>query len=89
MWLPAWYLGICHVPCVPPLPCHPSLVHPSFIPPCQSAIAHGHDAVVLGAFGCGAFRNPAAHMAQLFREVSEPSSLPANDVGEGEDGVGL
>ncbi len=33
------------------------------------AIAHGHDAVVLGAFGCGAFRNPAAHMAQLFKEV--------------------
>jgi hypothetical protein len=57
-------------------------------PPCQSAIAHGHDAVVLGAFGCGAFRNPAAHMAQLFREVSEPSLL-AHDVWEGEGGAGL
>jgi uncharacterized protein (TIGR02452 family) len=35
----------------------------------QVAWAHGHDAVVLGAFGCGAFRNPAGHMARLFREV--------------------
>lgn len=34
------------------------------------ACAHGgDDAIVLGAFGCGAFRNPPAHMARLFREV--------------------
>jgi uncharacterized protein (TIGR02452 family) len=24
---------------------------------------------VLGAFGCGAFRNPPRHMAELFKEV--------------------
>lgn len=32
-------------------------------------IAHGHDSLVLGAFGCGAFRNPPAHIAKLFHEV--------------------
>lgn len=31
----------------------------------------GNDAIVLGAFGCGAFRNPPAHIARLFREVFE------------------
>lgn len=30
---------------------------------------NGHDALVLGAFGCGAFCNPPAHVARLFREV--------------------
>lgn len=34
-------------------------------------IAHGHDSLVLGAFGCGAFRNPPAHIAKLFHEVIE------------------
>ncbi|PKL14600.1 MAG: TIGR02452 family protein [Spirochaetae bacterium HGW-Spirochaetae-8] len=33
------------------------------------AVAHGHRNLVLGAFGCGAFCNPPAHMAQLFHEV--------------------
>jgi uncharacterized protein (TIGR02452 family) len=28
-----------------------------------------HDALVLSAFGCGAFRNPPKHMAELFRDV--------------------
>ena len=32
-------------------------------------LLHGHDAIVLGAWGCGAFCNPPEHMAQLFREV--------------------
>ena len=31
----------------------------------------GHDALVLGAWGCGAFRNPPAHIARLFHEVLE------------------
>lgn len=30
---------------------------------------HGHDAIILGAFGCGAFQNPPRHIAELFREV--------------------
>ena len=29
----------------------------------------GHDSLVLGAFGCGAFRTPPREMAQLFKEV--------------------
>lgn len=32
-------------------------------------LLHGHDAIVLGAWGCGAFRNPPEHMAQLFHDV--------------------
>lgn len=31
----------------------------------------GHDSMVLGAFGCGAFRTPPREMAQLFREVMQ------------------
>lgn len=31
--------------------------------------AHGHDSLVLSAFGCGAFANPPGHVARLFREV--------------------
>jgi len=30
---------------------------------------HGHDTIVLSAFGCGAYGNPPKHMAQLFKEV--------------------
>ena len=32
-------------------------------------LAHGHDSLVLGALGCGAFRNPPAQIARLFHEV--------------------
>lgn len=32
-------------------------------------LIHGHDSLVLGALGCGAFRNPPAHIAELFHEV--------------------
>ncbi len=31
----------------------------------------GHDSLVLGALGCGAFRNPPRHIARLFHEVLE------------------
>ena len=34
-------------------------------------LMHGHDSLVLGAWGCGAFRNPPREMAQLFKEVME------------------
>ncbi len=33
------------------------------------AVANGHRDLVLGAFGCGAFCNPPAHMAQLFHQI--------------------
>lgn len=32
-------------------------------------LQNGHDAIVLGAFGCGAFRNPPRHIAELFKAV--------------------
>lgn len=35
------------------------------------ALENGHDSLVLGALGCGAFRNPPAHIAKLFHEVIE------------------
>jgi uncharacterized protein (TIGR02452 family) len=35
----------------------------------------GHDSLVLGAFGCGAFCNPPQEMAQLFKEVLEESEF--------------
>ena len=34
-------------------------------------LLHYHDSLVLGAFGCGAFRNPPAHITRLFHEVME------------------
>lgn len=30
---------------------------------------NNNDCLILGAFGCGAFRNPPEHMAELFKEV--------------------
>lgn len=34
-------------------------------------LRHGHDSLVLGAWGCGAFCNPPSHIAELFKEVME------------------
>ena len=34
-------------------------------------LQHDHDSLVLGALGCGAFRNPPRHIAKLFHEVIE------------------
>lgn len=34
-------------------------------------LMHGHDSLVLGAFGCGAFRNPPEEVATIFHEVME------------------
>lgn len=33
------------------------------------ALLHEHTCLVLGALGCGAFRNPPAHIARMFHEV--------------------
>jgi len=33
------------------------------------AIENGHEAIVLSAFGCGAFRCPPLHVAKLFYEA--------------------
>lgn len=38
-------------------------------------LLHGHDALVLGAFGCGAFHNPPEEVARLFHEVMEEEEL--------------
>lgn len=35
------------------------------------ALTHGHDSLVLGAFGCGAFKNPPAEVAAIFHEILE------------------
>lgn len=35
------------------------------------ALAHGHDSMVLGALGCGAFCNPPDHIASLFHEIMQ------------------
>ena len=36
---------------------------------------HGHDCLVLGAFGCGAFANPPNHVACLFKDVFSESEF--------------
>lgn len=36
-----------------------------------TGLYHDHDSLVLSALGCGAFRNPPRHMAELFKEVLE------------------
>lgn len=33
------------------------------------ALIHGHDTVILGAMGCGAFRNPPKHIAKIVHEI--------------------
>ena len=35
----------------------------------SAGLYYGHDSLVLSALGCGAFRNPTSHMAQLFKDV--------------------
>jgi uncharacterized protein (TIGR02452 family) len=35
----------------------------------QIGYIHGHDSLVLGALGCGAWRNPPQHVAEIFRHV--------------------
>jgi len=33
------------------------------------ALENGNDSLVLGAFGCGAFRNPPVQIARLFHDI--------------------
>jgi uncharacterized protein (TIGR02452 family) len=35
----------------------------------RTSALHKHDALVLSAFGCGAYANPPEHIAELFRQV--------------------
>ena len=35
----------------------------------EVGITYGYDTVVLGAFGCGAFRNPPAEVVLMFNEA--------------------
>ena len=37
----------------------------------RMGLVHGHGSLVLGALGCGAFRNPPRHVARLFHEVMD------------------
>ena len=37
----------------------------------RAGLDRGHDCLILGAWGCGAFKNPADVMAGLFREVCD------------------
>ena len=39
------------------------------------ALKHGHDSIVLGAWGCGAFCNPPEHIARLFHEVMDEAEF--------------
>lgn len=41
----------------------------------RMGLVHGHDSLVLGALGCGAFRNPPRHVARLFHEVLDEAEF--------------
>ena len=58
-------------------------LHENFIKPTKEKIRimlrltveAGHDSLVLSAFGCGAYRNPPEHIAELFHEVFQESEF--------------
>lgn len=58
-------------------------LHPDFIEPTKIKIRtifrlaaiKGHNALILGAFGCGLHKNPPLHIAQLFKEVLQESDF--------------
>ena len=41
----------------------------------EVAVANGNKVLILGAFGCGAFRNPLSCIARLFHEVMEETEF--------------
>ncbi len=43
-----------------------------------TTLLKGHDAIVLSAFGCGAFGNPPEHIATLFKEIIDTEISPAS-----------
>lgn len=48
-----------------------SIMHDKIRTIFRIALNHGHDSLVLGAFGCGAFRLPTELVAGLFKEILE------------------
>jgi uncharacterized protein (TIGR02452 family) len=40
----------------------------------QTAVRFGHDTIIFGAMGCGAWRNPVDHVAEIFKNVLEKYS---------------
>jgi uncharacterized protein (TIGR02452 family) len=40
-----------------------------------TALSHGHDSIVLSALGCGAYKNPPKHIAQIFRKVLQDTAF--------------
>ena len=49
-------------------------------------LEHGHDCIVLSAFGCGAFKNPPAHIAQLCHELLNGGDSRGSDRGSSSSG---
>jgi uncharacterized protein (TIGR02452 family) len=54
----------------------------------RCALEKGHDCVVLGALGTGAFQNPARHVAELFRRALETPVALEGLVGENKVALG-
>jgi uncharacterized protein (TIGR02452 family) len=46
----------------------------------QAAYKFGHETLVLGAMGCGAWRNPPRHVAQVMRRIIEKYPGAFSDV---------
>lgn len=47
------------------------------------AVEHGHDSIVLGAWGCGEFRGPRHHIAEIFKSVLNERNGALKKVGFG------
>ncbi|EDO29211.1 predicted protein [Nematostella vectensis] len=74
--VPMSFLAVAAYPNPPCIKGSPRLI-PEFVEKCKRKIRlllavglqQHHDSLVLSAWGCGAFRNPPQHIAQLFKEV--------------------
>jgi uncharacterized protein (TIGR02452 family) len=47
------------------------------------AVEHGHDSIILGAWGCGEFRGPRHHIAEIFKSVLNERNGALKKVGFG------